>query len=88
MTGLLTKKQPLTSRQRQIRYAERLAAFGVKKIYFKASASQREMIRQAVELSGASSREEFILQAIMKFGGELGLSLKAINEELQLHGEK
>ncbi len=83
MTSPYTDKKPLTPNERQARHKARLARFGVKKIAFKASETQRELIRQGIELAGASSREEFILLAIMKFGAELGLSLKTINEELK-----
>ncbi|CAH0543154.1 hypothetical protein [Vibrio marisflavi] len=77
-----SKKIPFTPAQRQARHKRKLEKFGIKKIGFKASRSQRELIRLAGERANCSSREEFILEAITVYAESLGLSLAEINKDL------
>lgn len=81
-------KSPLTPAQRQARLKTKLAKFGVKKVGVKLSESEREMIARAVPLSGCSSREEFIVEALHLRCKSLGLSLSDINQELQERKEQ
>ena len=77
------KKKTLSGPERQERHKKKLEKFGIKKIGFLASNSEREFIRQCITKAGCSSRQEFIIEAIIAHGSSFGLSMAEVNKELK-----
>ncbi|QFT40045.1 MULTISPECIES: hypothetical protein [unclassified Vibrio] len=83
MTDRKRKVPPLSSTERGKRHAKKLAKFGIKRIYFRASETQRELVKQLQIITKCSSREELILDALVAYGHQHGLTLKQMKEDLE-----
>lgn len=58
-------------------------SFGVKRIYFRSSATQRGLIEEVKKRSGCNSNEEVIAEALREYGLKYGVTLKQIKEDLE-----
>lgn len=76
-------KKPLTSTERGLRFESKHKHFDIKRIYFRASASQRLLIDQLKEVTGCHSREELIIEALREHGLKHGLTFAKMAEDLK-----
>lgn len=77
------KRAPFTPAERAARHKKRMDTFGVKRIYFRSSATQRGLIEEVKKRSGCNSNEEVISEALREYGLKYGVTLKQIKEDLE-----
>lgn len=83
MKGKIKKKPPLTPKQRSERFDAKMRKFDIKRLYFRASATQRGLIDELKKLCECNSREELVHMALVRLGAEHGITLADIKEDLE-----
>lgn len=81
MIDSVSKSKPKTSTERGRARDKRLEKFGIKKRYYRTSATQRRLVSKLMTLRG-SSHEELIHDALMLMAQEHGLTLQQMKREL------
>ncbi len=71
----------MTSTERSRKRDARLAKFGIKKRYYRASATQMRLVKRLQDITN-DSHEGVIHEAIRLYGLKHGLTLKMMKEEL------
>ncbi|TOH19146.1 hypothetical protein CGI90_03975 [Vibrio parahaemolyticus] len=81
MKGSTNKKPAMSSTERGKRRDAKLAKFGIKKRYYRSSATQRRLVKRLQEVTN-DSHEGVIHEALKLYGRKNGLTLKMMKEEL------
>lgn len=76
------KRTPKTPAERQAKHKRKLESFGIKKIGYKASATERRLLLRIKQEGKFDSREHVIGEAIRLLGEEYGLTLSQMKREM------